>query len=110
MRKAEKQFIQDNRPAFKPGDTVSVSLKVREAGKERIQTFQGIVVQKRGAGLGKTFSVRKSSGGVYVERIFPLNSPLVSEIKVVRKGRVRRAKLFYLRRRTGKATRVKEAA
>ncbi len=108
MKKIEKEHTQTDRPVFSPGDTVSVSMKIREAGKERIQAFQGVVIQKRGSGLGQTFTVRKSSGGVYVEKIFPLHSPLISEVKLVRRGRVRRAKLYYLRGRIGKATRIAE--
>lgn len=108
MKKIEKEYVQTDRPEFAPGDTVSVSLKIREGGKERIQAFQGVVIQKRGAGLGETFTVRKSSGGVYVEKIFPFHSPLISEVKLVRRGRVRRAKLYYLRGRIGKATRIAE--
>lgn len=108
MVKTEKEYLAERRVAFDPGDTVLVSMKIREGDKERIQPFQGVVIQKRGSGLGRTFTVRKSSGSVYVERVFPENSPLISEIKVVRRGKVRRAKLYYLRERTGKATRIKE--
>jgi len=108
LKKVEKAFTVDKHPDFSPGDTVNVSLLVREGGKERIQQFQGVVIMRRGGGLGKTFTVRKASSGVFVERIFPVNSPLISEIKVVRRGKVRRARLTYLRSRVGKATRVKE--
>ena len=109
IRNAEKDFLNNKDYVFNVGDTVSVALKIQEGNKTRIQNYQGVVIQKRGIGLGASFSVRKASGSnVYVERIFPLHSPLVSDIKVVRKGNVRRAKLFYLRKRTGKATRIQE--
>ncbi len=108
IRTLEKDYRVENPPEFSPGDTVSVSIRIREGEKTRIQPFQGVVIQRRGAGIGETFTVRKSSGNVYVERVFPLHSPLISEIRRVRRGRVRRAKLYYLRGRTGKATRIKE--
>lgn len=95
-------------PEFNIGDTVRVDVRVVEAGRERVQAFQGIIVQRRGSGLGETFTVRKVSQGVGVERIFPLHSPNVSAIRVLRKGRVRRAKLFYLRELMGKAARIDE--
>lgn len=109
IKSVEKKYLTDKEMSLNPGDTISVSFKIHEGGKTRIQNFQGVVVQKKGSGLGATFTVRKTSGNnVYVERIFPVHSPLISGIKVVRKGSVRRAKLFYLRKRTGKATRIKE--
>lgn len=108
IRAVERKQLVDRKVDYKPGDTISVFLKIREGDKERVQQFQGTVVQSRGAGTGRTVTVRKSSGNVYVERIFPIHSPLISEIKVVKRGRVRRAKLFYLRKRTGKSTRVQE--
>jgi len=108
IRNVEKEYVRDDLPQFGPGDTVSVSMKIREGNKERVQAFQGTVIQQRGSGLGKTFTVRKASGNVYVEKIFPWNSPLITEIKLKRRGRVRRSKLYYLRGRTGKATRVRE--
>ncbi len=95
-------------PAFNPGDNVTVSYKITEGNKERIQEFRGDVIQVRGAGAGKMFTVRKISNGVGVERIFPLNSPFVDEIVVNKVGRVRRAKLFYQRNRKGKASRIQE--
>lgn len=108
IKQVEKKYLTQNVAEFVPGDTVSVSLKILEGEKERIQAFSGVVIQKRGSGMGKTFTLRKASGNVYVERTFPLHSPLVSEIKVLRKGKVRRAKLFYLRAMSGKSTRIKE--
>ncbi len=93
---------------FAPGDTIVVSYKIIEGNKERIQDFRGDVINIRGEGKNKTFTVRKVSGGVGVERIFPFSSPNIAEIKVVKKGRVRRAKLFYLRNLSGKKARIKE--
>ncbi len=96
-------------PSFNPGDTVNVHVKIKEGNKERIQQFQGTVIQRRNLSTnGETFSVRKISGGIGVERIFPLLSPNIEKIEVVRRGKVRRAKLFYLRGRQGKAARIKE--
>lgn len=101
--------LRNDIPAFHPGDTVSVHVKVIEGDKERIQQFQGIVMGIRGAGISRTFRVRKISNGVGVERIFPLNSPNIAKIDIVKRGKVRRAKLYYLRKLTGKsATKVKE--
>jgi len=104
----ERKQLVERKVEFRPGDTISVSLKIKEGDKERVQLFQGTVIQKRGAGIGATLTVRKSSGNVFVERIFPVHSPLISEIRIVKRGRVRRAKLFYLRKRIGKSTRVQE--
>ena len=96
-------------PEFSPGDTVNVHVKIKEGNKERIQQYQGTVLQRKNAGTnGETFTVRKISGGVAVERIFPLLSPNLDKIEVLRKGKVRRAKLYYLRGRQGKAARIKE--
>lgn len=97
-----------NFPEFGPGDNIIVSYKIIEGAKERIQDFKGDVLQIRGAGVGKTFTVRKISNGVGVERIFPFNSPNIVEVKVVKRGRVRRAKLFYLRDLVGKKAKIKE--
>ncbi|MDR2729236.1 MAG: 50S ribosomal protein L19 [Chitinispirillales bacterium] len=108
IKAVEKKQLSDRKADFGPGDTINVSFKIREGDKERVQQFQGVVIQTSGSGLGSTVTVRKSSGNVYVERIFPTHSPLISEIKVLKHGRVRRAKLFYLRGLTGKATRIKE--
>lgn len=95
-------------PAFQAGDTVSVNYKIKEGNKERIQTFAGVVIQRRGTGSTETFTVRKMSGGVGVERIFPFASPFLDAISVTKRGRVRRARIFYLRKRTGKASRIQE--
>lgn len=108
MKQVEKGLLTKNTGEFRPGDTVSVALRILEGDKERLQAFAGVVVQKRGNGMGTTFTVRKASGSVYVERTFPMHSPLISEIKLVRKGSVRRAKLYYLRGVSGKSTRIKE--
>ena len=104
----EKEHEKNDFPDFTPGDTVKVHTRVVEGQKERIQVFQGTVLQIRGRGTGKTFTVRKVSGGIGIERIFPYHSPGVAKIEVVRKGRTRRAKLFYLRKKKGKAAQVKE--
>src|SRR3954451_20862905 len=104
----QKQWLRDNVPPFRAGDTLKVNVRVREGDKERLQAFEGVCIAKRGSGVSATFTVRKISNGVGVERIFPLHSPMISEIIVVRRGRVRRAKLYYLRHLTGKATRIRE--
>jgi len=103
-----KSQMRTDIPEFKTGDTVKVHYKIKEGAKERIQLFQGIVIQRRGMGISKTFTVRKMSHGIGVERIFPLNSPMIEKLEVVRYGHVRRAKLYYLRRVKGKAAKVKE--
>ena len=103
----EKGYEKNKFPGFKPGDTVKVHIKVVEAQKERIQIFQGTVIQIRGKGTGKTFTVRKMSGGMGVERVFPYHAPSLAKVEVIRKGKARRAKLFYLRQRKGKAAQVK---
>ncbi len=104
-----KEGIKKDVPLFKPGDTINVYFTIREADKKRIQNFQGIVIQKRGSLINKTFTVRKISHGIAVERIFPLYSPLIDKIEIVNRGYVRRAKLFYLRKLKGKSTKVKKA-
>ena len=96
-------------PEFKGGDTVKVSVRIIENNKERIQVFQGVVMQRRGSGVSETFIVRKISSGVGVERCFPVNSPAIAKIEVLRKGKVRRSRINYLRNRSGKAARIKEA-
>ena len=95
-------------PEFKAGDTITVSYKIKEGNKERIQSFQGVVLQRRGSGVTETFTVRKISSGVGVERVFPINSPFIEEIVVNKRGVVRRARIFYLRGLTGKKARIKE--
>ena len=99
---------KDVKVQFKAGDTVKVFFKVVEGGNERIQAFEGVVIQKKGTGLTETFTVRKISFGVGVERIFPIHSPRIDKIQVIRKGKVRRAKLYYLRDLSGKAARITE--
>ena len=102
-----KEYLKDV-PAFRAGDTLRVNVRVKEGEKERLQAFEGVCIARKGTGVSATFAVRKISNGVGVERIFPLHSPMLAEIKVVRRGRVRRAKLFYLREVTGKAARIAE--
>ena len=104
----QNEWMRDNVPPFRPGDTVRVNVRVKEGEKERVQAFEGICIAKKGGGVSETFTVRKVSNGVGVERIFPLHSPMIAEINVVRRGVVRRAKLYYLRDVTGKASRIKE--
>jgi large subunit ribosomal protein L19 len=104
----EKELVRDDLPAFGPGDTVKVNVRVVEGQRERIQTFQGVVIRRRGGGTRETFTVRKMSFGVGVERTFPLHSPSVATIEVVTRGDVRRSKLYYLRDRVGRAARIKE--
>ena len=104
----EKKFLRNDLPEFRPGDNVKVHVKVREGNRERIQVFEGIVIARQKGGLRENFIVRKISGGVGVERIFPLHCPSIDRIEVVRKGLVRRAKLYYLRKLSGKAARIKE--
>lgn len=104
----EREQLRADIPQFAPGDTVKVHVKVVEGGKERIQVYEGIVTRKSHGGLKETFTVRKISGGVGVERTFPVHSPMLDKIEVVRKGKVRRAKLYYLRERSGKSARIEE--
>ncbi len=104
----EQQYVKTDLPDFRPGDTVRVDYKVVEGGKERIQAFQGVVIRRQGSTIKETFTVRKISDGIGVERTFPLHSPKVAQIEVMRKGKVRRAKLYYLRELQGKAARIKE--
>jgi len=102
------KHIREDIPQFDVGDTVKCDVKVVEGSRERVQAFQGIVIQKKGSGVGATFTVRKVSQGIAVERVFPLHSPNLAAIKVLRKGRVRRSRIFYLRELKGKAARIKE--
>ena len=104
----QKAWMRSDIPAFRSGDTLRVNVKVKEGDKERVQAFEGVCIAKRGSGVSETFTVRKISNGVGVERIFPMHSPMIGDIQVLRRGRVRRAKLYYLRQLTGKATRIKE--
>src|SRR3954452_12666100 len=104
----QKEWLRTDLPAFRAGDTVRVNVRVKEGEKERIQAFEGVCIARRGSGVSASFTVRKISNGVGVEHIFPLHSPMLAEINVVRRGRVRRAKLYYLRHLTGKATRIRE--
>jgi large subunit ribosomal protein L19 len=104
----EKQYLREGIPDFRSGDTIKVHVKIKEGDKERIQIFEGIVIGRKGGGLAETFSVRKISSGVGVERNFPLHSPNVSKIELMRSGAVRRNKLYYMRDLTGKSARIKE--
>ncbi len=104
----DRENLRTDIPKFDAGDTVKVMVRVREGDKERLQAFEGVVIARRGGGPGETFTVRKVSAGVGVERVFPLHSPMYARIEVVRRGRVRRAKLYYLRNLSGKAARIKE--
>ena len=104
----ESAYLRDDIPEFAAGDTVKVHVRVVEGGRERIQVFEGVVIARDGGGLRATFTVRKMSFGVGVERVFPVHAPIIQQIEVVRRGDVRRAKLYYLRDRVGKAARIKE--
>lgn len=104
----EREGLRTDIPAFGPGDTVRVQVRIREGEKERLQAFEGVCIGRRGGGISETFTLRKVSSGVGVERIFPLHSPSLKDINVVRRGRVRRAKLYYLRKLAGKAARIRE--
>jgi len=110
IKLVEQEFTKERKefPNFKPGDTINVHVKIKEGNKERIQQFQGTVIQRRGEGNGASFTVRKVSNGVGVERIFPVVSPSIEKIELLKQGRVRRAKLNYLKGRHGKAARIKE--
>lgn len=108
IQSIQEEQLKKDLPDFAPGDTVKVHVKVVEGDRERIQVFEGVVLRRNGGGLTETFTVRKVSQGVGVERTFPLHSPRVDKIEVVRRGQVRRARLYYLRERSGKAARVKE--
>ena len=108
LSEVERPFLRSDVPEFRAGDTVKVHVKVAEGDKERIQIFQGVVIARRGSGTREMFTVRKISGGMGVERIFPLHTPTIDTIEVVRRGRGRRAKLYYLRKLRGKAARIEE--
>lgn len=107
IKELNKETLQNEVPSVQIGDTVRVHVKVKEGSRERIQVFEGTVIAKKHGGIAETFTVRRTSYGVGVERVFPVNSPFVEKVEVVRRGKVRRAKLFYLRERTGKAAKVK---
>ena len=104
----ERQYLRQGIPEFRPGDTVRIQVRVVEGDKERLQAFQGVVIARKGSGTREMFTVRKISGGIGVERIFPLHAPVVDRIEVLRRGKVRRAKLYYLRNLRGKAARILE--
>lgn len=108
IRKIETEQLKESVPSFNVGDTVRVSAKIKEGNRERIQVFEGTVIKRQNGGLRETFTVRKNSNGVGVEKTWPLHSPSVVDVQVVRRGKVRRAKLYYLRGRVGKAAKVKE--
>ena len=108
IKQLEKEMMRLDLPEFIPGDTVKVYVKIKEGEKERIQVFQGVVISKRKGTTNASFTVRKVSYGVGVERIFPLHSPIIDRIEVISRGRVRRAKIYYLRKLRGKAARIKE--
>jgi large subunit ribosomal protein L19 len=108
LKRLEKEMMRLDLPEFAPGDTVKVHVKIKEGEKERIQVYQGVVISKRRGTVNATFTVRKVSYGVGVERIFPTHSPIIEKVEVVTRGRVRRAKIYYLRKLRGKAARIRE--
>ncbi len=108
LQEVEQPYLKSDLPEFRPGDNVRVHVRVVEGGKERIQVFEGVVIARKNRGIADTITVRKVSYGVGVERTFPVHSPMIAKIEVVRKGKVRRAKLYYLRNLSGKAARLKE--
>ena len=109
LKVAESAFVKDTKyPEFKAGDTITVHYKIKEGNKERIQQFRGVVIQRRGSGISETFTVRKMSGNIGVERILPVSSPFIDKIEINKRGDVRRARIFYLRGRTGKKARIQE--
>lgn len=108
IREITREELRTDIPNFRPGDTVRVHVKVREGQRQRIQVFEGVVISRRGGGISETYTVRKVSYGVGVERTFPIHTPNVEKIEVMRRGKVRRAKLYYLRELSGKAARIKE--
>ena len=108
IKAIEAEYVRPEAGNFNVGDTVKVHVKIKEGNRERIQVFEGTVIKKQNAGLNETFTVRKISNGIGVERTFPVNSPKIEKVEVVRSGKIRRAKLYFLRDRVGKATRLKE--
>jgi len=110
LRAVDNSQIRTDLPRFRPGDTVRVHVKIKEGDKYRIQVFEGVVIVQKNNGISSTFTVRKVSSGYGIERIFPTNSPIIEKLEVVKSGKVRRARLYYLRGRRGKAARLKEAS
>lgn len=108
IQQLNQELLRNDIPDFKAGDRVTVFYKIKEGNKERVQQFQGDVLQRRNGGLNETFTVRKISNGVGVERVFPVNSPFIEKVEINRRGKVRRARIFYLRKTVGKASRIKE--
>jgi large subunit ribosomal protein L19 len=108
LQEITQEYLKQDLPRFRPGDNVKVHLRIKEGDRERIQLFEGLVISRRGGGISEMFTVRKVSYGIGVERTFPLHSPLIERIEVVRRGKVRRAKLFYIRHLSAKAARIKE--
>jgi large subunit ribosomal protein L19 len=108
LQEVSREQLRSDLPAVDPGDTLRVSVRVREGDKERLQAFEGVCIARKGGGISETFTVRKVSSGIGVERVFPMHSPSVESVTVMRRGRVRRAKLYYLRALRGKAARIKE--
>ncbi|OXS78529.1 50S ribosomal protein L19 [Domibacillus enclensis] len=108
IQELTQEQLRSDLPSFRPGDTVRVHVKIVEGTRERVQVFEGVVIKRRGGGVSETFTVRKISYGVGVERAFPLHTPKIEKIEVMRRGKVRRAKLYYLRNLRGKAARIKE--
>ncbi|MEZ0536181.1 50S ribosomal protein L19 [Caldicellulosiruptoraceae bacterium PP1] len=108
IREIESEMLKKDIPEFRPGDTVKVYFKVIEGNRERVQAYEGLVIKRRGTGINETFTVRRISYGVGVERVFPIHSPRLEKIEVVRRGKVRRAKLYYIRTKIGKAAKIKE--
>ena len=107
MNQITQEYMKSDIPAFNVGDTVKVHVKIKEGNRERIQIFEGFVLKRQNGGIGETFTVRRIASGVGVEKTFPIHSPLVEKIEVVRRGRVRRARLHYMRQRTGKSAKIK---
>ena len=107
MNQITQEYMKSDIPAFNVGDTVKVHVKIKEGNRERIQIFEGFVLKRQGGGIGETFTVRRIASGVGVEKTFPIHSPLVEKIELVRRGRVRRARLHYMRQRTGKSAKIK---
>ena len=108
IKEVTQDYMKKDIPEFRPGDTLKVSIKIKEGDRERIQVFEGLCIKRQNGGIGETYTVRKISYGVGVERVFPIHSPRVAGIKVTRRGKVRRAKIYYLRERTGKAARIRD--